>query len=104
MARLHVTPHPQWIKDLEAYVKPYWEHILKSPCVEGAAKGKISADQMRGWITQLYPFIHTFPRFLAASLTKVEAEDDNSREFLIDNIRVEKEHAQHWVLMGMGFG
>jgi pyrroloquinoline quinone (PQQ) biosynthesis protein C len=31
-------------------------------------------------------------------------EDDESRSFLIDNIRVEKAHAEHWIWMGMGFG
>jgi pyrroloquinoline quinone (PQQ) biosynthesis protein C len=57
---------------------------------------------MQGWILQLYPFIHTFPKFLAEALTKVE--DDYSRGFLIDNIRVEKAHAEHWIWMGEGFG
>jgi pyrroloquinoline quinone (PQQ) biosynthesis protein C len=57
---------------------------------------------MQGWILQIYPFIHAFPKFLAEALTKVE--DDYSRSFLIDNIRVEKAHAEHWVWMGQGFG
>ena len=51
---------------------------------------------------QVYPFIHSFPKFLAEALIKVE--DDYSRSFLIDNIRVEKAHAEHWLWMGMGFG
>ena len=55
-----------------------------------------------GWILQVYPFIHAFPKFLAEGLIKVE--DDYSRNFLIDNIRVEKAHAEHWIWMGMGFG
>ncbi|MEK6210003.1 MAG: iron-containing redox enzyme family protein [Pseudomonadota bacterium] len=45
---------------------------------------------------------HAFPKFLAEALIKVE--DDYSRSFLIDNIRVEKTHAEHWIWMGMGFG
>jgi len=57
---------------------------------------------MRGWILQTYPFIHAFPKFLAEGLIKVE--DDYSRSFLIDNIRVEKAHAEHWIWMGQGFG
>jgi pyrroloquinoline quinone (PQQ) biosynthesis protein C len=57
---------------------------------------------MRGWLLQIYPFIHSFPKFLAEALIKVE--DDYSRSFLIDNIRVEKAHAEHWIWMGMGFG
>ena len=43
-----------------------------------------------------------FPKFLAEALIK--AEDEYSRSFLIDNIRVEKAHAEHWIWMGEGFG
>jgi pyrroloquinoline quinone (PQQ) biosynthesis protein C len=50
----------------------------------------------------MYPFIHTFPKFLAEALIKVD--DDESRSFLIDNIRVEKAHAEHWLWMAEGFG
>jgi pyrroloquinoline quinone (PQQ) biosynthesis protein C len=57
---------------------------------------------MRGWFLQLYPFIHSFPKFLAEALIK--AEDEYSRSFLINNIRVEKAHAEHWIWMGEGFG
>jgi len=34
----------------------------------------------------------------------IKAEDEYSRSFLIDNIRVEKAHAEHWIWMGEGFG
>lgn len=62
----------------------------------------MTVEEMRGWMLQIYPFIHAFPKFLAEALIKVE--DDYSRSFLIDNIRVEKAHAEHWIWMGMGFG
>jgi len=57
---------------------------------------------MQGWMLQIYPFIHAFPKFLAEALIKVE--DDYSRSFFINNIRVEKGHAEHWLWMGTGFG
>jgi pyrroloquinoline quinone (PQQ) biosynthesis protein C len=57
---------------------------------------------MQGWLLQIYPFIHAFPKFLAEALIKVE--DDYSRSFFINNIRVEKGHAEHWLWMGEGFG
>jgi len=62
----------------------------------------MSTNAMRGWCLQLYPFIHAFPKFLAEALIKVE--DEYSRSFLIDNIRVEKTHAEHWLWMGEGLG
>jgi pyrroloquinoline quinone (PQQ) biosynthesis protein C len=76
--------------------------LLEGDWAEGVAGTKLSVPEMQGWIMQVYPFIHAFPKFLAEALIKVE--DDYSRSFLIDNIRVEKAHAEHWIWMGMGFG
>ena len=97
-----LSPHAQWVDSLHGYVKPYWDELLQGEWAEGVASTRLSISEMRGWILQIYPFIHAFPKFLAEALIKVE--DDDSRSFLIDNIRVEKAHAEHWVWMGMGFG
>ncbi len=91
-----------WVETLHAYVKPYWDRLLDGPWAEGITKGQLTLPEMQGWILQIYPFIHAFPKFLAEALIKVE--DDYSREFFINNIRVEKGHAEHWLWMGQGFG
>src|SRR5258708_24783758 len=96
------SPHPQWIDSLHGYVRPCWDELLQGEWAEWVASTRLSISEMRGWILQIYPFIHAFPKFLAEALIKVE--DDESRSFLIDNIRVEKAHAEHWIWMGKGFG
>lgn len=93
---------PLWVDSLDAYIKPHWDHLLDGPWAEGVANGRLTLPEMQGWMLQIYPFIHTFPKFLAEALIKVE--DDYSRNFLINNIRVEKAHAEHWLWMGTGFG
>lgn len=97
-----LSAHPQWVESLHGYVKPYWDELLQGDWCEGVANTRLTLPEMRGWILQIYPFIHAFPKFLAEALIKVE--DDYSRAFLIDNIRVEKAHAEHWIWMGQGFG
>ena len=99
---LEISPNPVWVDALHGYIKPYWDELLEGDWAEGVANTRLTIPEMQGWILQLYPFIHTFPKFLAEALTKVE--DDYSRGFLIDNIRVEKAHAEHWIWMGEGFG
>jgi len=91
-----------WIQTLHDYVKPYWDHLLNGPWAEGIAQGKLTLSEMQGWMLQIYPFIHVFPKYLAETLIKVQ--DDYSRNYYINNIRVEKAHADHWVWMGTGFG
>jgi pyrroloquinoline quinone (PQQ) biosynthesis protein C len=102
MKEMNELSSPQWVDSLNGYLKPYWDDLLQGDWCEGVANTRLTVPEMRGWILQTYPFIHAFPKFLAEGLIKVE--DDYSRSFLIDNIRVEKAHAEHWIWMGQGFG
>lgn len=97
-----ITPDPEWVARLKHHVAPYWEAILGSPLVQEASAGTLPLGQMRAWMSQLYPFIETFPKWLALNLTKTE--DARSRAYLIENIRVEKKHADQWLHMAQGFG
>ncbi len=101
-ARQDLAPHPQWVATLHEYINPSSDDLLLGPWVQGLSAGRLTIEEMQGWMLQMYPFIHAFPKFLAEALIKVE--DDYSRAFLIDNIRVEKAHAEHWLWMGVGFG
>jgi pyrroloquinoline quinone (PQQ) biosynthesis protein C len=97
-------PHAdaQWIETFKSFIQPDWHDIVAGEWATKVDTGKWSTNAMRGAFLQLYPFIHAFPKFLAEALIKVE--DEYSRSFLIDNIRVEKAHAEHWIWMGEGFG
>lgn len=97
-----LSAHPQWVGTLHEYIRPTWDQLLSSDWAKGVLGGNLTIPEMQGWMLQIYPFIHTFPKFLAEALIKVD--DDYSRAFLIDNIRVEKAHAEHWLSMGVGFG
>ena len=97
-----ISPPPLWVSSLYEFVAPYWDGLVNGLWADGVASTKLSIEQMRGWILELYPFIYDFPKFLAEGLIKVE--DEFSRTFLIENIRIEKAHAEHWLWMGEGFG
>jgi pyrroloquinoline quinone (PQQ) biosynthesis protein C len=97
-----LSSHPRWVSSLYEFVTPHWDNLVNGSWAESIVSGRLSVQQMQGWILQLYPFIYDFPKFLAEGLIKVE--DDFARTFLIENIRIEKAHAEHWVWMGEGFG
>src|SRR5713101_704892 len=97
-----MTSHPRWVASMYEFVTPHWDNLVNGIWAESIASGRLSIEQMQGWILQLYPFIYDFPKFLAEGLIKVE--DDFARTFLIENIRIEKAHAEHWLWMGEGFG
>jgi pyrroloquinoline quinone (PQQ) biosynthesis protein C len=93
---------PSWVTELKRQIKPYWDAVLECRLIQEASNGTLSLERMRGWIVQMYPFIETFPKWIALTIAKVP--DLNSRAFMIDNLRVEKRHAAQWVHMAEGFG
>jgi len=96
------TPDPSWVIDMDSALAPYRQRIWQSKLVQGTASGQLSLQQVQGWSIQFYPFIEAFPQFMATYLAK--APDAMSRTFLIDNLKVEKRHAEQWVDMARGFG
>ncbi len=96
------TPDPPWVAEMNRYLDPYRQAIWQSRLVRETSTGELSLEQVRGWSIQFYPFIEHFPQFMATYLAK--APDPPSRAFLIDNLRVEKRHADQWVDMAKGFG
>ena len=96
------TPHPPWIFELRQHIEPAWNAILNSRLIQEASAGTLSLQQIRAWLLQLYPFIETFPKWIALNIPKTQ--DAMSRGYLIDNVRVEKRHAEQWVYMAEGFG
>ena len=93
---------PAWLIEMIREIEPYQERIWNCPLVKETSKGVLSLQQMRGWLTQLYPFVETFPQWIALNIAK--APDAFSREILIDNVRVEKWHAKQWLEMAEAFG
>lgn len=96
------TPHPAWVLELRQHIEPAWNAILNCRLIQEASAGTLSLPQMRAWLLQLYPFIETFPKWIALNIPKTQ--DAMSRGYLIDNVRVEKRHAEQWVYMAEGFG
>jgi len=96
------TQHPAWVMEMNRYLDPYRRAIWECKLVQETSSGALSLKQVKGWSIQFYPFIESFPQFMAVYLAK--APDPMSRAFLIDNLRVEKRHADQWIDMAKGFG
>ena len=64
------TAHPPWILELDRYIEPYRQAIWNCRLITKASSGNLSLRQMRARIIQLYPFIETFPQYLAMNIVK----------------------------------
>jgi len=96
------TPHPAWVLDMNRHLEPYRNAIVECKLVQGGSTGVLPLKKMREWIIQLYPFIETFPKWIALLITNTH--DPRSRGYMIDNLRMEKKHSEQWVAMAQGFG
>ena len=96
------TPDPAWVLEMDQHLEPYRQAIWQTKLVQETSTGQLSLRQVKGWSIQFYPFIEYFPQFMATYLAK--ATDPVSRTYLIDNLRVEKRHADQWIDMAKGFG
>ncbi len=96
------TADPAWVLEMDQHLEPYRQAIWGTKLVQETSTGQLSLRQVKGWSIQFYPFIEYFPQFMATYLAK--ATDPVSRTYLIDNLRVEKRHADQWIDMAKGFG
>lgn len=100
--KLRFTADPDWVIKMRQSLEPYRQAILQSRLIQETSRGALSLKQIQGWSIQFYPFIHSIPHLIALNLAR--ANDPISRTYLIDNIRLEKHHADQWIDMTLGFG
>eukprot|EP00611_Tribonema_gayanum_P025927 TRINITY_DN6036_c0_g1_i5.p2 TRINITY_DN6036_c0_g1~~TRINITY_DN6036_c0_g1_i5.p2 ORF type:complete len:114 (+),score=32.35 TRINITY_DN6036_c0_g1_i5:214-555(+) len=62
---------------------------------------ELDANQISTFLVGVWPVIEQFPQYMAQNLLKLQygraRGHDLARRYLIRNIRVEQNHADHWV-------
>ncbi|MBI1967873.1 MAG: iron-containing redox enzyme family protein [Gemmatimonadetes bacterium] len=97
---VRTTPHPAWVAELDAALKPVRQAILDTPVVVDASENRLQEGRSQNFLVAFYPIIRDFPRWLE---TLLERSPDDGRTFFRDNIRVERRHDAMWRAMGDGF-
>ncbi|MCS3803616.1 pyrroloquinoline quinone (PQQ) biosynthesis protein C [Chromobacterium alkanivorans] len=93
--------YPEWTRELvrhcDAFKRQVVEHELFRQMRDGVLPAAIHQAFLRGG----WPVIEQFPQYMAKNLLKVRYGQhrghDMARRYLIRNIRVEQNHADHWV-------
>ena len=102
------TSNPQWVTEFEASAAPYVKRIVHCQYFNELSEGSLSLPRCRASLMNFYPLIQNFPKFMALNLAKT-ADPLHSvhgvvRDWLIENISVEKEHSNWWIDWAEGFG
>src|SRR5438094_5237398 len=98
---VQVTPHPEWVVDLDRALEPHRLAVLTTPVVEHSAENTLVEQRMQDLLIAFYPIIRDFPQWLQLLLDRSPPE---SAVFFRDNIRVERRHDAMWRAMGDAFG
>ncbi|MBV8211137.1 MAG: TenA family transcriptional regulator [Burkholderiaceae bacterium] len=99
------------LKDLTSY--PLWlQRVVRETCADKARvvnhpvfammrDATLPAAMLRRFLTGVWLTIERFPQFMAMNLQKIQFGDSPgaqmARRYLIQNIRVEQKHADHWL-------
>jgi pyrroloquinoline quinone (PQQ) biosynthesis protein C len=93
--------YPAWARDIVQSCAPAKQAVVGHAVFELMRDIKLSTSATRMFMISGWPVIEQFPQFMAMSLTKIRygrsVGQDMARRYLIRNIRVEQNHADHWV-------
>jgi pyrroloquinoline quinone (PQQ) biosynthesis protein C len=89
--RIEITPHPEWVEELLAFLEPYGRRITEHEFFEAFSRGSLGIEQCRRALVYFYPLIETFPQYMALNLAKVPAGssllNSRARHWQISNIQ-----------------
>jgi len=97
---VEITPHPEWVAELDTTLEPSRQAILDTPVIIDASENQLVDGQIQNFLVAFYPIIRDFPQWLQVLLDRSPAM---GRDFFTDNIRVERRHDAMWRAMGDGF-
>jgi pyrroloquinoline quinone (PQQ) biosynthesis protein C len=96
-----ITSYPLWLQRIVRDTTADKMRVVDHELFALMRDGRLPEWAMRRFLMGAWPTIEQFPQFMAMTLKKVNfgnsPGDDMARRFLIQNIRVEQKHAEHWV-------
>ena len=95
-----IGSYPVWLQQVVHETTPYKRRVVDHELFSLMRDASLPLPALRRFLLGIWPTIEQFPRFMAMNLKKAGHGDsvgaDMARRYLIQNIRVEQKHAQHW--------
>ena len=105
---LQLTAHDAWAQQFWDQLEPLKNKISQHIFFEEMASGKLSLEAFRYALTNFYPLVAHFPAYMGLALSKAlhfeQQGVTESRNWLIQNIKVEERHLAWYQDWAMGFG
>ena len=95
-----IGSYPVWLQSVVHETSPHKRRVVEHELFSLMREAKLPLASMQRFMIGVWPTIEQFPRFMAMNLKKMGYGDsvgeDMARRYLIQNIRVEQKHAEHW--------
>lgn len=96
-----IRSYPGWAQDLVDDCAAARHSVTHHELFRLMSMGELHPAQCRSFLVGIWPVIEQFPQYMALNLLKVgfgrAHGHEEARRYLIRNIRVEQNHADHWL-------
>lgn len=100
--------YPAWAQDLVGSCADARERVANHELFRLMRDAVLDESQISTFLVGVWPVIEQFPQYMAMNLLKVQfgrvRGHDEARRYLIRNIRVEQNHADHWLEWALASG
>ena len=103
-----IRSYPQWAQDLVESCASARAKVAHHELFHRMRDAALDPSQISTFLVGVWPVIEQFPQYMAQNLLKVQygrsRGHDEARRYLIRNIRVEQNHADHWMEWALASG
>ncbi|MFM9434534.1 pyrroloquinoline quinone (PQQ) biosynthesis protein C [Janthinobacterium sp. CG_23.3] len=98
---MDLNSYPAWAQDMVLATAPAKSKVVAHELFARMREASLPAQATYNFLVGGWPVIEQFPQYMAVNLCKIQygrsAGENMARRYLMRNIRVEQNHADHWV-------
>jgi pyrroloquinoline quinone (PQQ) biosynthesis protein C len=103
-----LSSYPIWAQDMIADCQQAKQTVVDHELFAMMSEAKLDQESTANFMLGIWPVIERFPGYMALNLLKTQfgrsVGDNLARRWLVRNIRVEQNHAEHWLTWAEGAG
>ena len=105
---MELGSYPEWAQEMMMAAEMTKRKVVSHELFDMIREARLPADAVSQFFVGGWPVIEQFPQYMAVNLCKVKygrsAAENMARKYLMKNIRVEQNHADHWVEWAVASG
>ncbi|MDN0084695.1 iron-containing redox enzyme family protein [Crenobacter sp. SG2305] len=107
-ALMDIASYPTWTRELVEACSDSKQHVVQHELFKAMRDASLDAAAARQFLIGVWPVIDQFPQYMAINLLKIRYGEhpgqEMARRYLVRNIRVEQNHADHWLAWAKASG